>query len=229
MRILLATFCLICVSSCGLGQDNNTTISQTGSTTKSGSIVQKAAPTSVEDGAYVSAYYTLRIGSSTGEIYETNFPAASATGTSPTLDFMIGAGSMIPGFEQGIIGMKKGEKKTIEVPPELGYGKDPTLATVHISEVAPKFTVTRDKKMFEDIITETVKKSDMQESMRTAVVGQYLTGANGISAKVMKITDTEMTLEVKNPQNIFSGKPLTVGTITNLPDDSGTAKITAIK
>jgi FKBP-type peptidyl-prolyl cis-trans isomerase 2 len=32
---------------------------------------------------------------------------------------MLGSNQVIPGFENGIMGMKKGEKKTIEVPPEL--------------------------------------------------------------------------------------------------------------
>jgi FKBP-type peptidyl-prolyl cis-trans isomerase len=37
----------------------------------------------------------------------------------------LGEGRLIPGFEQGIIGMKRGEVKAITVPPELGYGLDP--------------------------------------------------------------------------------------------------------
>lgn len=38
------------------------------------------------------------------------------------LKITLGEGIMVPGFEAGIVGMKKGEKKTITVPPEKGYG-----------------------------------------------------------------------------------------------------------
>ena len=38
------------------------------------------------------------------------------------LEFTLGAGQMIPGFEQGVLGMKLGESKTVTIPPEQAYG-----------------------------------------------------------------------------------------------------------
>ncbi|HDH96842.1 MAG TPA: peptidylprolyl isomerase [Proteobacteria bacterium] len=38
------------------------------------------------------------------------------------LEFTIGEGQIIPGFEQAVIGMQPGEKKTVDVPPEKAYG-----------------------------------------------------------------------------------------------------------
>lgn len=38
------------------------------------------------------------------------------------LEFTIGAGQMIAGFDEGVKGMKVGGKRTITIPPELGYG-----------------------------------------------------------------------------------------------------------
>ena len=39
------------------------------------------------------------------------------------LTFVAGAGQMIKGFDEGIIGMKVGEEKTITIPPEEAYGE----------------------------------------------------------------------------------------------------------
>ena len=42
------------------------------------------------------------------------------------LEFTAGAGQMIKGFDQGIIGMEPGQEKTIKIPPEDAYGTSGT-------------------------------------------------------------------------------------------------------
>jgi peptidylprolyl isomerase len=50
----------------------------------------------------------------------------SSVGRAP-LVFTVGAGQMIAGFDAGVVGMAVGEKKTILIDPDHGYGqKDPT-------------------------------------------------------------------------------------------------------
>ncbi len=65
--------------------------------------------------------------------------------------FTIGAGQVIQGWEQGLLGMKVGGKRVLTVPPELGYGAQtvgpiPANATlkfeIELIKVAPASTST---------------------------------------------------------------------------------------
>jgi peptidylprolyl isomerase len=56
-----------------------------------------------------------------------------------TLNFTVGAGSMIAGFDRGVLGMKVGETKTITVTPAEGYGNmvASKLKTINLTETMP--------------------------------------------------------------------------------------------
>jgi peptidylprolyl isomerase len=41
----------------------------------------------------------------------------------PTFKFALGKGQVIPGWDQGVIGMKVGGRRRITIPPMLAYGK----------------------------------------------------------------------------------------------------------
>jgi peptidylprolyl isomerase/FKBP-type peptidyl-prolyl cis-trans isomerase SlpA len=49
------------------------------------------------------------------------------------LDFQLGSGQMIPGFEKGVIGMNQGDTTTIEVSPEDGFGERNPEAIFEVS------------------------------------------------------------------------------------------------
>jgi len=67
----------------------------------------------VQNGDTVSVHYTGKFPD--GEVFD------SSEGKAP-LTFVAGAGQMIEGFDDAVLGMQVGEKKTIELPPEKAYG-----------------------------------------------------------------------------------------------------------
>ena len=69
---------------------------------------------SPQDGDTVFVHYRLWLedGTSIDSSYERGQP----------FDFIVGTGSTIPGWEEGVINMVEGETAQIVVPPELGYG-----------------------------------------------------------------------------------------------------------
>ncbi len=66
-----------------------------------------------KQGDRVKVHYTLK--DVNGELVE------STKGSHP-VEFIIGEGMVIPGFEQGIIGMNPNETRTVTISPENAYG-----------------------------------------------------------------------------------------------------------
>lgn len=68
----------------------------------------------VKSGDNISVHYTGKLTDGT------KFDSSVDRGV--PFDFKIGQGMVIQGWEQGLLGMKVGEKRTLTIPSELGYG-----------------------------------------------------------------------------------------------------------
>jgi FKBP-type peptidyl-prolyl cis-trans isomerase len=68
----------------------------------------------VKAGDTISVHYTGKL------VDGTKFDSSLDRGT--PFEFTVGAGRVIQGWEQGFIGAKVGEKRTLTIPAELGYG-----------------------------------------------------------------------------------------------------------
>ncbi|SLM32604.1 Peptidyl-prolyl cis-trans isomerase [Desulfamplus magnetovallimortis] len=87
----------------------------------------------INAGDTISVDYTGKL--ENGKVFD------SSEGKAP-LTFTVGSGMLIRGFDSAVIGMKKGESKTVNIPPEEGYGvrnEDAfvELARQHIPEDIP--------------------------------------------------------------------------------------------
>ena len=93
------------------------------------------------------------------------------------LGFTVGQGQMIKGFDDGVLGMKIGEQKTLILPPALAYG-----------DVSP-----------ENILK--VPKKDVVDAVGEAecVVGAKLMVGPGMPATITEITDDEIALDANHP------------------------------
>ena len=88
----------------------------------------------VKEGDVVKVHYTGKL--STGEQFD------SSVGREP-LEFTVGAGQMIKGFDAAMPGMNLGEKKTISIAPEDGYGERSEEAIIEF----PKENIPADMKL----------------------------------------------------------------------------------
>ena len=128
----------------------------------------------IKNGDSVSVNYTGRL--EDGTIFDTSVQE----GRTP-LTAKLGEGKLIPGFENGLIGMSVGEKKTIEIEPADAYGE---VNEMMIQEVA----LTQ--------VPENVKVGDMLQ-------GQNQHGPVQVTVKEVK--ESTAVLDMNHP---LAGKKL---------------------
>jgi peptidylprolyl isomerase len=127
-------------------------------------------------GDNVRVDYTLTI--EDGTVYDTS------VGRSP-LEFTLGNNQVIKGFENAVVGMKPGDKKTVTLPPSEAYGE-------------------RDESLVSEI-----PRSALSANV-TPEVGQMLQGQNEsgqlVTVKIIEVNDTTVKIDANSP---LAGETLT--------------------
>ena len=87
----------------------------------------------VGDGPVAAAGHTVRahyvgVAYSTGEEFDASWNRGQP------LDFRLGVGQVIAGWDQGISGMKVGGRRKLVIPPHLGYGSRGAGAAIRPNE-----------------------------------------------------------------------------------------------
>ncbi|MCK9272412.1 FKBP-type peptidyl-prolyl cis-trans isomerase [Candidatus Gracilibacteria bacterium] len=191
-------------NSLNLNQNNSTTTSTpVGDTVQNGNTVKVDYVGRLEDGTIFD--------SSIEEFAKKmkNYDPASGRKYEP-LEFQVGAGNMIKGFDTGVVGMKLGEKKTLTIAPADAYGEKTIIQEVPLSNLQDIITQEVEKKNFEDKITQEVPVEMLGEKGKNLKVGEEI-DISGVKGTVKSLNGTGVTLEIVNDQNPFYGKKLVVG------------------
>jgi len=108
----------------------------------------------------------------------------SSAGREP-LEFTVGAGQVIPGFDNAVLGMKVGEKKTVTIPVDEAYGPRRDEQIVEISR----------EKLPSDMTPEVGQQLVMKQSDGREIV-----------VVITKVSDETVTIDANHP---LAGKDLT--------------------
>lgn len=128
-----------------------------------------------QKGSKVKVHYTGKLDD--GEVFDTSYHSSP-------LEFTVGSGELIKGFDQCVDGMEIGEKRSVAVPAEEAYGP-------HLENLVVNIPI--------DNIPENI----------TPEVGHYLElkNHNGETARalIVQINDTAVTVDLNHP---LAGKEL---------------------
>lgn len=138
-------------------------------------MVTGCAEAQVRNGNTVQVHYTGRL--------EDGWVFDSSVERGP-LQFQLGVGQMIPGFEKAVLGMKVGEKKTVTIPSDEAYGPRRDDMVVEV----PREQLPSDITPEVGLLLETTRPD-----------------GGTIIVIITKVTDTTVTIDANHP---LAGKDL---------------------
>jgi peptidylprolyl isomerase len=123
-----------------------------------------------QNGDTVRVHYTGRL--ENGEVFD-----SSADGE--PLEFQVGAQQVIPGFDNGVLGMSVGDKKTIEIEADDAYGP-------------------RAEQLVNSIPREGINLGDTEPTAGMNLI-MHVADDQEIPVTITEVTDTHITLDANHP------------------------------
>ena len=123
----------------------------------------------VESGHFVKVDYTGKM--ENGDVFH------STVGGQP-VEVQVGAGSIIKGFEDALVGMEENEKKSFSLPPEQGFGP-------------------RDERLVHDY-----QRSELPENVQPKVgdvIGLQTPDGGQVPARVTHVDDEKISVDLNHP------------------------------
>jgi len=170
--------------------------------------------TSAADGDAVQVNYIGKL--QDGSVFDTSIQTEAVkaniyekTRTYQPLSFIIGQKQVVPGFEQAVRGMKKGETKTVTIPPEQAYG-----------QAQP------------DLILRDIKKTFQTDESMTIPLKEFMQVFNKQPQlqEILSPSKSPFTLQVSAIQNdtITLRRRATIGQTIQSPEREWPMRVTAI-
>jgi FKBP-type peptidyl-prolyl cis-trans isomerase 2 len=128
----------------------------------------------IKSGDNVTVNYTGRL--EDGTIFDSSLKE----GRTP-LVATLGQGQLIPGFEEGLIGLSSGEKRTVEIEPENAYGQHNPM------------------------MVQEVEKSNVPEGVQAGDTLQGMNQNGPITVTVSEVKEETVVLDMNHP---LAGKKL---------------------
>ncbi len=129
-----------------------------------------------KDGSTVKVHYTGTL--EDGTVFDSSEKHGNP------LEFKVGAGQVIKGFEEAVRGMKEGEEKNIKIAPEEAYGH-------------PR------QELMQKVPREQLPKE--QEPKKGMMLAVKLPNGYQMPARISDVTDTDITIDLNHP---LAGKTL---------------------
>jgi len=120
----------------------------------------------IKEGSKVKVHYTGKL--EDGKVFDTS-------NDKDPIEVVLGEGTLIKGFENGLIGMKDGDKKTIEIEPKDAYGD------------------------YVDGRIQEVEKSKLPEDIKVGMVLQASSEAGSMVILIKEIKEDTAILDANHP------------------------------
>ena len=146
------------------------------------------------------------------------FDSSKTAGRTP-LEFVIGKGGMIKGFEDAVRTMKVGETKKVHIEAKDAYGEEYIQTTVPLDQYKEVITQSVPENALLGNLQQQLPKSQAKQLLGSVAIGTNKKIGEA-TLKILTVTGDNVTVSIDDPKAPFYGKKIVVGLETPAQDGS---------